>query len=252
MNIRIIIATQKQTRLPEDELYLPLQVGAVGKEPLYAYRDDTGDHISCKNKNYCELTGLYWAWKNLSADAVGLCHYRRFFCRTRIGKKWNSILNAAEANMLLERYPLVLPRKRQYWIETNYSQYIHAHHARDLIVTREILQEEFPDYLHAYDQVMRRTKGHRFNMFIMRKPFLDEYCSWLFGILFALEKRLDISAYSDYDKRVFGFVAERLLDVWVEKNAVVYRELPVRNMECQHWGKKIVSFLRRKIMYRPM
>ena len=250
MKVQVIIATQKQTRLPEDALYLPLQVGAAGKDPLYAYRDDTGDNISRKNRNYCELTGLYWAWKNLTADAVGLCHYRRFFCRSRLQEKRKSIITAAEAEGLLERCPLILPRKRHYFIETNYSQYIHAHHPEDLAMTREIIRQDHPDYLAAYDKVMADTKGHRFNMLIMRRPLLDAYCDWLFGILFTLEERLDISGYSDYDKRVFGFVAERLLDVWVEKNAVAYRELPVRNMERQHWGKKIMSFLRRKITYR--
>lgn len=116
-------------------------------------------------------------------------------------------------------------------------------------MTREILRQNYPEYLTAYDNVMSRTKGHRFNMFLMRRSLLDEYCSWLFNVLFALEERLDVSDYSDYDKRVFGFVAERLLDVWVEKNSVHYAELPVRNMENQPWGKKITRFLYRKFVY---
>lgn len=249
MKIRIIIAAHKCARLPDDPLYLPIQVGAAGKKPLFACTDDTGDNISVKNGGFCELTGLYWAWKNLPADAVGLCHYRRYFCRTRIGNRWKSIITSADAEKLLTRVPLVLPHMRRYWIETNYSQYVHAHHRQDLAMTREILRQNYPEYLTAYDNVMSRTKGHRFNMFLMRRSLLDEYCSWLFNVLFALEERLDVSDYSDYDKRVFGFVAERLLDVWVEKNSVHYAELPVRNMENQPWGKKITRFLYRKFVY---
>jgi hypothetical protein len=69
-------------------------------------------------------------------------------------------------------------------------------------------------------------------------------------VLFRLEDELDISDYSEYDSRVFGFVAERLLDVWVEQNRVSYCELPVVNTEKTNWIKKGYSFLKRKITYR--
>ena len=87
-------------------------------------------------------------------------------------------------------------------------------------------------------------------MFIMRHDLLDRYCSWLFDILFELKARLDISGYSDYDKRVFGFVAERLLDVWLETNHIQYLELPVLHLESQHWLKKGTAFLKRKFRGR--
>ena len=141
---------------------------------------------------------------------------------------------------------MILPKKRNYYIETGYSQYVHAHHEEDLLATRDILAERYPAYVAAFDRTLARTKGHRFNMFIMRRELLDRYCSWLFDVLFELEGRLDFSAYSDYDKRVFGFVSERLLDVWIETNGIAYRELPVLHMESQHWLKKGSAFLRRK------
>ena len=97
---------------------------------------------------------------------------------------------------------------------------------------------------------MKRTVSHRFNMFVMSQEKLCAYCNWLFGILFELEARLDISGYSPYDARVFGFVAERLLDVWIETNGYKYRELPVVNMESQHWLRKGSSFVLRKIGVR--
>ncbi|MBQ3973839.1 MAG: DUF4422 domain-containing protein, partial [Lachnospiraceae bacterium] len=74
--IKIIVASHKSYWMPEDPVYLPVQVGAAGKEDLGYVRDDSGDNISGKNVNYCELTGLYWAWKNLEADYIGLAHYR--------------------------------------------------------------------------------------------------------------------------------------------------------------------------------
>ena len=77
MNIKIIVATHKKYWMPEDSMYLPVHVGAAGKAGIGYQRDDTGKNISDKNPNFCELTGLYWAWKNLKADYVGLAHYRR-------------------------------------------------------------------------------------------------------------------------------------------------------------------------------
>ncbi|WP_278389529.1 DUF4422 domain-containing protein, partial [Acidaminococcus fermentans] len=80
MNITILIAAHKPYWMPSDPVYLPLQVGAEGKSLIPGYTpDNTGDNISAKNPHYCELTGLYWAWKNLSCEYIGLCHYRRYF-----------------------------------------------------------------------------------------------------------------------------------------------------------------------------
>lgn len=42
-------------------------------------KDNEGDNISAKNPYYCELTGIYYAWKNIPAEYLGLVHYRRYF-----------------------------------------------------------------------------------------------------------------------------------------------------------------------------
>lgn len=249
MDIKIIVATHKPYPMPQDSMYLPVQVGRAGKAPLDYQGDNTGEHISEKNPHYCELTGLYWAWKNVNADYLGLVHYRRHFAAPkRRGTKWERVLTREALEPILSATPAVLPKKRNYFIETNYSQYVHAHHAQDLETTRAILSQRYPDYLPAYDRLMKETKGHRFNMFILRRDLLDQYCTWLFDVLFELERRLDISAYSDYDARVFGFVSERLLDVWVETNQISYTELPVLYMERQNWLVKGGAFLKRKFL----
>ena len=240
MNLKIVVAAHKSYRMPEDGCYLPLQVGAAGKPDIGFQRDDEGENISARNANWCELTGLYWAWKNLRADAIGLVHYRRHF------KGRDGIATGTEIAALLEKTDVILPRKRNYFIETTRSQYAHAHHAEDLDLTRAILVERHPEYVKAFDAAMASTKGHRFNMFVMKRQQFDAYCAWLFDVLFELEKRLDISSYSPNDARVFGFVAERLLDVWVATNGVRFAELPVLHLESQHWPRKIVNFLRRK------
>ena len=241
MEVQVIVATHKPYRMPEDRVYLPLQVGAAGKPSLGFRRDDEGENISAKNANWCELTGLYWAWRNLKSAAVGIAHYRRHF-RGRAG-----IACGAEIAAALERADVILPRKRNYFIETTYSQYVHAHHAIDLDLTRQILVERHPEYVAAFDATMKATKGHRFNMFVMKRQRFDAYCEWLFDVLFELERRLDISSYSPYDARVFGFVSERLLDVWIVTNGVGFVEFPVVHLESQVWPRKALMFLWRKL-----
>ena len=85
MNIKILVATHKKYDMPTERIYLPIHVGKAGKESLGYQGDDIGDNISWKNTSYCELTGVYWGWKNLQCDYIGLCHYRRYFLRKYSG-----------------------------------------------------------------------------------------------------------------------------------------------------------------------
>ena len=248
MDIKIIVATHKKYQMPDDPMYIPLQVGAEGKEDLGYTKDNTGDNISSKNKNYCELTGLYYMWKNMVSDYKGLVHYRRHFISSDAkGDKTDRIIKKEELEIILKETDIIVPKKRHYYIETNYSQYAHAHHHVDLDVTRNIIEEKYPDYIPSFDKVMKKTYGHRFNMFVMKSEKLDEYLTWMFDILFELEKRIDISGYSANDSRIFGFVSERLLDVWLDKTGYDYKEQPYAFMEKQNWIIKGSRFLLRKI-----
>lgn len=249
MDIKVIVAAHKPYRMPQDSMYLPLHVGrALTDQDLGWQGDNIGDNLSLKNPYYCELTGLYWAWKNLKADAVGLVHYRRFFrgggranLTCRPDKKWDNILTHAEAEELLSRYPIILPKKRHYYIETIESQYAHAHNIEHLRKVHEIIQEYHSDYLEAFDKHMNERSGHMFNMFIMRYDYFCQYCSWLFDILFRLEESLENK------DRILGFMGERLLDVWILKNKKTYIEKKILYVEKQHLLKKYINFCIRKI-----
>ncbi len=247
MRITMIVAAHKAYRMPEDPMYLPLHVGKAGKNLELGFQgDDTGENISGKNPSFCELTGVYWAYRNLEADYVGLCHYRRYF-RGRRGKdKWNCILTEQEAEALLQKAPVVLPKRRNYYIETVYNQYVHSHPAEGLDLALSLAAAQGASYRQAAERLKHRSWTHIYNMFLMRRDIFDGYCQWLFDILFQVEQQLDTSAYSAYDKRVFGFVAERLLDVYLEANGIAYTECPVMFMEHQDWLKKGGSFLLRK------
>ena len=89
--MKIYVITHKAFKdFAPRSLYVSLLVGAdINKGKNFYLKDNsTADNISSKNKNYCELTGAYWIWKNVKEDIVGICHYRRYFCKTkRIFKK---------------------------------------------------------------------------------------------------------------------------------------------------------------------
>ena len=250
----ILVILHKSYALPKlPVIYQPIQVGTGSMIDPAFLRDNDGDHIAEKNASFCELTALYWAWKNLDADILGLCHYRRFLGSPRSAvlragtNKEDQILDRSQAESLLKDYDLILPKKRHYWIETRESQYAHAHHAEDLQCVEQILSERYPDYMPEWKWMLGTRSGHICNMFVMRRDMADQYCSWLFDILFEAERRLDITSYSDNDRRVFGFLGERLLDVWVRKNGLRYVEVPTINLEKQHWLKKGTAFIQRKI-----
>lgn len=263
LNIKIVIATHKPYVMPQDEIYLPVQVGSDGKKSIGFQRDNEGDNISEKNPSFCELTGLYWAWKNLTCDYLGLAHYRRHFTMSskRIlnkektaEKKIKSVLHTEEAERLVSEYLIILPRKRKYYIETLYSHYAHSHYAVHLDVTREIIKERHPEYLAAFDAVMKQRSGYMFNMYIMRKELSDQYCEWLFDILFELEKRMDGSELSAFQGRFYGRVSEIIFNVWlkyqIENNNYPVKEIGCVHMEPINWWKKGGAFLKAKFLHQ--
>ena len=97
---------------------------------------------------------------------------------------------------------------------------------------------------------MNRTWAHMFNMFVMRRDLYNDYMQWMFSILFELEKKVDITGWDTYESRIYGFVSELLLDVWLEQNQIDYLESNVSFMEKQDWIKKGGAFLKRKLFGR--
>ena len=249
MQTTIIVATNKPYWVPDDPMYLPVQMGHAIHPACGYIGDDTGENISERNANFCELTGLYWAAHNIDADYIGIVHYRRYFASRKksiFDAKKRRVISHEELCAILATTNVVLPKERHYFIETNYTQYIHAHHKQDLAVTRAIIARKCPEYLPAYDMYMSKTHGHHFNMFVMKRELLRHYCTWLFDILFELERELDMTGYSTNDRRVFGFVSERLLDAWLITNNISYEELDIVYMEHQNWLHKGTQFLKRK------
>ncbi|MBR2864526.1 DUF4422 domain-containing protein [Candidatus Saccharibacteria bacterium] len=261
-DVTIVVAAHKDYPMPSDSIYLPLQVGSYDKEKIEAFaQDSSGDNISQKNSYYCELTGLYWAWKNCDSNYIGLVHYRRHFSSsTKIKSNHNreqklkNVISEKEVRDCLKNTDIILPKKRNYYIENLYSHYKNTMHIEPLDLTRTIIAEKYPDYLKEFDNLKKRSSAHMFNMVIMKKEILDEYCEWLFDILFSLEAKIpdyiDVTKYSVFHKRFYGRISELLLDVWLNTKGYNYRELPVINIENVNWVKKGSRFLEAKFLGR--
>lgn len=259
-DIGIIVVTHKQSKMPKDSMYIPLQVGIKNTSNLGYQRDDKGENISELNCYLGTQTGLYWAWKNLDYKYIGLVHYRRFFTNQKIFRKKKEICFYAitydQISHLLGQYAIFVPRKRRYYIETIESHYNHVHGYGQIDILRNVVKEKSPEYVPALERVLSRKWAYMFNMFIMEKDLLDNYCTWLFMILFELIDRIDVSEMSDFDKRFGGRLSERLFNVWLEyciQNNDITRkdikELPY--IEDVNWKYKIVGFLKAKFLKMP-
>lgn len=235
----VYIAAHKAFAVPSEPGYIPLQVGAQGKEDLGYTPDSTGDHISEKNPHYCELTGVYWVWKNTADPYKGLVHYRRYF-RGKQGR-----LTEGEMQDLLTRYDILLPR-REILRESAYEEFaLHSGHEKDLISLRAAVEKIDASVLPAYDRVMAGNRLHLYNMLITSGQEFDAYCTWLFAVLGELEKHVDMTGYTPYQQRLYGFLSERLLNVWVAHRGLMVREMKVYNTE-QTLKGRLRLFLRRQ------
>ena len=262
--IKIIVCAHKKCNMPKDPMYLPLHVGAAGKKnkdgsPLdFGYvRDDIGDNISDRNCNFGTQTGLYWVWKNLDADYKGLVHYRRYFVgrNYKKGDMLGSVITRDEIEPMLDKYKVFVPKKRRYYIESLYSHYAHTHDETHFQIVEKIISSDCPEYLDAFKKVMKRKWGYMFNMMILERNMMDDYCSWLFNIIFQVFERIDKSNLSAFNSRFCGRISEILFDVWLEyklqtgeisKSEV--KELPY--MEDVNWAFKVKVFLSAKFLHK--
>lgn len=250
--LKCIIATHKTYEFPQVDCYIPIHVGKDrGNSELGIQGDNTGDNISLKNGSFCELTALYWAWKNdffSDIEYAGLVHYRRYFSGKEITLKGKSIASENELLSYLENADCIVSKKRNYIVESVYEHYKNAHFAKDMDLTKAIIAQDYADYIPAFDNVMSGKTLHLFNMFVMKKEMFYAYCEWVFDILFKLEKQVDISNYDAYQSRIFGFISERLFNVWLVKNNIKLTEVKVTNIEGENLFLKGINLLKRKFL----
>ena len=256
--VKILVAYHKPTELLKNDVFQPIHVGRdIAKSNIttdeqkqnYQWMidnligDDTGDNISAKNPNYCELTAQYWAWKNLSEldnpDYIGFMHYRRHL-NFNVDKeynenKWGTIDNNYLDGFYIEKYGLneeniknvvgkydiitVNPwNVKNAGSKNNYDHYATSDpkiHIKDYDLTLKILQKKYPEYKADIKKYNESAEGYYTNIFIMKKDIFNQYCQWLFDILFEVEKEVDISNYDFQEARIFGYLSEWLFGIYM-------------------------------------
>ena len=219
MRTKIFVMTHKKFHSPQNEIYIPLQVGRALGENLGYLGDDTGESISELNPFYGELTGLYWLWKNYQdVDLIGVCHYRRYFFdgSGKLMTKDEYETELEDADVLVSD-PIYAPKP--------YLEYYgDAHNVNDMILAGKIIQKLYPDDSWAFDEIMQGRKYYFGNLCVMRKQLFDDYFSWLFSIFFEMEGMIDVSNYDEYHKRLFGFLSEELLLVYITARKLRVKE----------------------------
>ena len=260
--IKIAVACHKPSELPDNPIYCPVQVGAaIAKTRMTGMRhDDEGENISAKNGSYCELTAQYWAWKNLEADYLGLCHYRRFLTFPEGDYELDN-RKQIQAGILdaynMDRFGLVDERLMRQVVEDNdcvvgeledvsglytprgkqKSVYGHwAAHDRDLINIHdldrliELVDELYPQYSADMHEYLSGKLFLGYNCFVMRNDLFDQLCSFEFDVLGRLESETDLTNYNQMRSRIYGFMAEILYSVYIyhlEKNGAKVKHVPL-------------------------
>ena len=256
-SIKIYCFYYKETKIPiSNNIYVPVMAGNKLKSLNENYiGDDTKKSISEKNDYYSELTGIYWVWKNTFQDIVGSCHYRRYFTAKKypllhqfkafflsetwfykkrtgiiytrnIDKNRHRILNEQEILEIMKNYDAILPKKRifRYSIKEHYRKY---HDLNDLRIVEDVINSKYPDFLESFHDTLNNNWLYVNNMFILTHIEFNRLMEWLFDILFEFERRVNTENYKDYQKRVFGFISERLITVWFNYQKLNVKELPI-------------------------
>ena len=201
-------------------------------------RDDTGEHISPKNRSYCELTTQYWAWKNIDADYYGFCHYRRLFSfaekrfresdsgsviRPVLDRELFRQLGLSQQNMERQICSTDMIAAAGIPVSAMQAKNLFDHYGKargldvkDLYLMLDVIEEQYPA---LYETAKKYLKGKVFypcNMFIAKRDVFFEYSSFLFSVLEAVEQRIDLKTYSREGRRTLGHLGERLFGIYYE------------------------------------
>lgn len=238
----IYVIAHKQFDVPtSDILYRPLMVGnGYTNIQTEFLTDRLGDSISNKNPRYNELTGLYWIWKNTNHEITGICHYRRFFTTPRgkvqnlLCKRTDKFIDQSYIQKVLRNHDVILHNKT-FFKSSNEVQLYSVVRPEIMELVEQTVNNMYPEDVNVYREIMGCKYAHLLNIMIARKELIDEYCEWLFPLLYAIEKKIDEKFPGEEFPRIMGFIAERLLDVWVKKRGLKIKECFTVNTERVDW-----------------
>ena len=230
-------------------LCIPIQGGTALNEAIDgALPDNMGVNISAKNREYCELTAHYYAWKNEEAEYYGFCHYRRFFCadedvvapylvKGRLNAdRLQGLLGSEEYwRELICSFDIIAPRSEDMGLSAR-EHYITSkcHYAEDLQLFVDILSVKAPFLADATEEYLGQNRQYFCNMFIMDKKHFFEYCDVLFAVLEEFDKRKTLHGDFQSD-RTDGYLGEIFTGIYIyycRKNGARIKELPRLDVFC--------------------
>jgi len=197
-------------------------IGVAGLSGKDLLTDLTGDSIAPLNYTFCELTSLYWIWKNYRQspeDLIGLVHYRRLFFDGKILKAFfKKPLSEAFIRQTMQKCDLLIAAPMPL-MPNIYLHYKDCHLLSDLDTALCIAERRDGVPAGHYKKVLENLNfGHMFNMFICSRKIMDSYCEWVFPILFQTFAELSLLIRNSYQLRAMGFLAERLFNLWIFLN----------------------------------
>ncbi len=252
-NIKILISHLDRRCPPlHSDILCPVQVGCALKKDLYddMYHDNDGENISAHNPKYCELSAVYWGWKNQdklgNPDYVGLMHDRRHFlfnANLPIPNKQVTWMPHSPVYMFPPVCPAYLTYLTDDVIRSYFPKYdimilkpydvkyrlgekgnMRERFLRSEAMSADIFEvwvktvkELFPDYTDELTTFVNGHIEHLCSMSVMRKDLYEQYCHFTFTALKAVDEQIDSSQFSAPKKRFLGYLGEFMLSLFVMK-----------------------------------
>ena len=245
-NVKILISCHKEVDYPKSACFLPVQVGAEGKKPLpHMQPDNEGDNISDRNFTYCELSAQYWAWKNLDADYIGQCHYRRYFY-------FGDGVFPANDHAQIEIEMLSPYTRAQYQLDdeglvqkalegadgviahtwdvskTNTPDGVKNTVREHMVGYGLVADEDFdrliditarlkPEYVDGLKAYLDGSSYLGYNCFILKRELFNRLCEFEFPILEEFDASFDYGGLTTTRKRICGYFGEVLYSVFINR-----------------------------------
>ncbi|WP_051671495.1 DUF4422 domain-containing protein [Oribacterium sp. P6A1] len=177
-----------------------IQAGAaIAEKSIADIRDDAGINISEKNRMYCEMSAVYWIWKNTDHDWIGIEHYRRHFLV-------KPEMLRDDIDVFLPLPYMCYPHEMKHVLRFTTEKVMYA-----LLETLKVL---YPDKYEEYRKILYGQYQYCYNIICARRYVFDNYCRWLFGITEYMEKNFAEEVTDLMTTRTLGYVSEVLTSVY--------------------------------------
>ena len=258
-SVKILVGYHKPAVLLKSDVLVPIHLGralatkaskdGVMSQEDYQWMldnmigDNTGDNISHLNREFCELTAIYWAWKNYdklgNPDYIGFMHYRRH-CSFNIDRIFSEDqyglvyadkvndeylskfkINSSHICNIIQNYDVIVAKKtdlKKLGTNSPYNHYENSDsklHIKDYNLVLKILSEKYPEFAVIAEKYNHSKYAYFTNIFVMKREIYNKYCAWLFDILFEARKKIDFENYNAQEYRVLAYISEWLCGIYI-------------------------------------